>query len=384
MDIHPDDILLFKEVTDAMRVVAKKYDLPLRSITGLPLAPYEMFNRMGDCSHSGDIRLVLRCCENGAWCDEPMSPSEVWDTASHELAHLRHMNHGLEFQDFCEELQTAMDNRKVDHKQKVIERLIKMQASRQGEAELGNEEAAQSFATAINRMMIDYELNPSDLDYARATDNDPIIELPVNFGMYKMEETKVRVAWQESLAQSIATAHLCKIFVRPNSNSIWFVGTKSHATVAEYVYGTMIPAVAFMSKRAETAYWKETGCGRGRDNKALGYRAAWIDAFIRRIWERFAETRKASVEAAAERAKAEGVYPQSTGLMRLDGALAKVQKYIDDRFAHSKAARHVGSLNHRSRNHEAGRAAGRDAANKITLGQRGVGSGSSSDRKRLG
>jgi hypothetical protein len=272
------------------------------------------------------------------------------------------MNHGLEFQDFCEELQVAMNNQREDHKDKVLRKLQKLQASREGEAALGNEAAAEAFAGMINKMLIEYELNPTDIDYARATDNDPIIELKVNQSAYRIEQSKVRQAWQQ--------AHLCTILIRPRSNDIYFVGTKSHATVAEYVYGTMVPAVAKMSKTAEVRYWHQTGCGRGVNNKAKGYRAAWIDAFIGRIWERFAEARRAAVaEAAANRGGS-----TETGLMRLDGALMKVRKYINDRFGNQKAACKIGSLNYRSRNHEDGRAAGRAAADKITLGQRGLNS----------
>jgi len=371
MEIHPDDILTFKEVTDAMRIVARNYGLPLRSITGLRMPRKGMADRLGDCAFSGDIRLVLRCTEDGKWCDEPISPDVVWDTAAHELAHLRHMNHGAAFQDFCEELQVAMNNLKVDHKQKVLDKLVKLQKARQGEAELGNAEAAEAFASMINRMLIEHELSPTDIDYARATDNDPVIELYADLAHYGVKFSKARVAWQENLASIVANAHLCRILIRPGSNSIVFVGTKSHATVAEYVFGTMTPLIAKMSKKAEVEYWQATGCGRGANNKALGYRSAWIDAFVHRIFQRFDEARKAAVLEAAARS---GPSDQ-TGLMRLDGALMKVRKYIDDKFSNRRAASKAGALNHRSRNHEDGRAAGRAAADNITLGRRGIGSG---------
>lgn len=379
MNIHPDDILTFSEVVEAMRRVAATYNLPLRHIEGMSMPKSGMANRMGDCAYSGDIRIVFRCTIDGVWCDEPISPDVIYDVAAHELAHLRHMNHGPEFQDFCEELQVAMQNQREDHKQKVIKKLIKMQASRQSEAELGNAEAAEAFAGMINKMLIEYELNPSDLDYARATDNDPVIEVPVNQSTYRIESLKTRVAWQESLASSVARAHLCTILVRPNSNSIIFVGTKSHALVAEYVYGTMVPLITTMSKKAELAYWHQTGCGRGANNKARGYRSAWIDAFIRRIWERFAEARR---QAVAESAAAQGTSSE-TGLMRLDGALRKVDKYINDKFANRRAASTIGQLNHRSRNHADGRAAGRAAADNITLGRRGI-TGNAGPKKLLG
>lgn len=373
MDIHPDDILVFKEVCDAMFRVAKVYSLPLKSISGMKMPLSGMSDRLGDCSYDGNIRLVLRCTVNGEWCETPCSPDQIWETAAHELAHLRHFDHSPAFLDFCEELQVAMNNKKKDHKQKVIDRLIKMQAVRQGEADLGNEEAAEAFAAAINRMMIDYELSPSDLDYARALDDDPVVEVPVQLGIYSIPRMKTRIAWQESLAQMVAKAHLCKILVRGTSNDIWFVGTRSHAMVAEYVYGTVVPAVATMSKKAETAYWKATGCGRGKDNKALGYRAAWISAFLARIRERFEEGRKAAVAECPS---------ESTALLRLDGAMIKVQKYIDDKFSERAARRHIVGITHRSRDHADGMAHGRAAADKITLGRRGL-TTNTTEKKRL-
>lgn len=388
MTIHPDDILTFKEVTDAMRRVAAKYELPLRTITGLPLPKRGMFDRLGDCAYSGDIRLALRCTENGQWCDEPINPDIVWDTAAHELAHLKFMNHGPDFQDFCEELQVAMQNQRKDHKTKILEKLIKIQNQREdaarritssqtpGQVDAASKEA-EAFAGMINKMLIEYELSPSDIDYARSTDNDPVIELQAKLLEYGIKPSKTRSAWQESLASGIARAHLCTILIRPGSNAIYFVGTRSHATVAEYVYGTMVPLIERMSKQAEVRYWHQTGCGRGVDNKALGYRSAWIDAFIGRIWERFAEARKAAV---AEAAANQGLSSE-TGLIRLDGALAKVRKYIDDKFSHRKAASKAGVLNHRSRNHADGRAAGRAAADNITLGRHGI---SGTPKKQIG
>jgi len=378
LPIHPDDILLFREVTDAMRIVAKNYNLPLGKITGMPMPKSGMIDRMGDCCITGDIRLVLRCTENGEWCDAPLSPDTVWDTAAHELAHLRHMNHGEAFQEFWEELHVAMGNQRKDHKDKILDKLVKLQKQRQSEAELGNSEAAEAFAGMINKMLIQYELNPTDIDYAHARDNDPVVEIMVNRSNYGIDKAKVRSAWQEALASSIAEAHLCRILISPGSNIIVFVGTKSHATVAEYVYGTMVPAVEKMSKQAELKYWHETGCGRGVNNKAKGYRAAWIDAFIKRIWERFAEARRAAV---AEAAAMHGT-SNETGLIRLDGALLKVKSYIENKFNTSRAARHAGALRRNSSQNAAGHAAGRDAADNISLGKRGLTGGNT--RKQIG
>lgn len=370
MEIHPDDILTFHEVTKAMRKLATEYNLPLKSVSGLPMPKTGMADRMGECTNDGHIRLVLRCTVNGKWCDEPMSPEEIWDTAAHELAHLRHFNHGLQFQEFEDELKLAMENRKANHRKKILDKLVKLQRQLHSEAAIGNAEAAEAFAGMINKMLIEYELNPSDIDYATAADHDPVVELFYRPASYGAKSAKTRVAWQEHLGSVVAQAHLCKILISPGSNMLVFVGTKSHATVAEYVYGTMVPLIERMSKAAEVVYWRQTGSGRGADNKAKGYRSAWINGFIKRIFERFDDARKAAVAASVRTGGSE-----TMAMVRLNGSLVKVRKYIDDKFDGKKNV--ASHLNGGYRNHKDGLVAGRAAADQITLGRRGVTEGAS-------
>jgi len=67
MTIHPDDILTFNEVVAAMKRVADKYSLPLKSVTGMPMPRRGMADRLGYCGWDGNIRLVLRCTVDGQW-----------------------------------------------------------------------------------------------------------------------------------------------------------------------------------------------------------------------------------------------------------------------------------------------------------------------------
>lgn len=362
--LHPDDVLFFHEVKRAMWNVATKYNLRLRSITPMPMPEKDLIDSLGDCNSSGDIRLVMRATVDGQWVNAPRSPKDVWSTAAHELAHLKHMNHGEKFQEFAMELFTAIENQLVDHREKVIERLVKMQACRDGEAKIGNAAAAEAFATAINRMLIEHELSPSDIDYARNDDKDPVIEVPVDFRMHNLDQKRTRVAWQESLARVVARAHLCTFLIRSGSNRIDFVGTKSHAVVAEYAYGTLASAAIILCNQAYHEYGlegaKEFG-GRWTARQP-GFKEAWMVAFINRIAERFDEARKAAVTEAPE--------GSSVALMRLSGAMTKVNAYIDNRFKGRK-----GSLGHlsalRSRNSE-GSARGRAAADAMAIGRKGI------------
>jgi hypothetical protein len=87
-----------------------------------------------------------------------------------------------------------------------------------------------------------------------------------------------------------------------------------------------------------------------------------------RLWERFDEVRK---EALAAQVRDRGI-SNEVGLMRLEGAVVKVRKYIDDKFSGRKGG--AGTLNYRFRNHAEGREAGRAAADSVNLGKRGINS----------
>lgn len=374
LNLHPDDVLFFYEVRDAMRKVAKRYELPLRSIEPATMPQNGMVDFLGLCSSTGDIKLVMRATVDGAFCDEPRTPADVWRTAAHELAHLRYMKHDESFHTLFLELMRAIDNQQIDYREKMIAKLVKMQASRDGEAAIGNTAAAEAFAAAINRMLVEHELNPSDLDYARASDNDPIIELHVDLSKYKIDKKKTRIAWQESLARTVAKAHLCTFLIRQGSNDIWFVGTKSHATVAEYVFGTLVPAASRMSYIEYRRFRHSVKPINGKYSRpeTHGFIEAWLDAFIGRITERFDEARKAAVaEAVVDVPGAE-----SQALIRLDGALVKVRKYIDDKFAARRRSGAYALSTGRSSNAE-GRARGRAAADSMVIGRRGVTAGNS-------
>lgn len=368
MDIHlhPDDLIFFNEVADAMRRVAKHYALPLRSVTALKMPKKGMADRLGDCSITGDIRLVLRCTEDGEWCVHPMSPGEVWTTAAHELSHLRHWKHGREHGLFEEELLESLKGQQKDHREKVIDKLVKIQALRQSEAEMGNTAAAEAFAATINRMLLENELSPSDLDYARATDKDPVIEVLVDLAKYRIEKKKSRIAWQESLARVVAYGNLCTHLIRPGSNHIWFVGTKSHALVAEYAYGILVPAAEKMCTTEYFRYYSHCRFQLGDLSKTHGFKAAWLDAFVGRIAERLKEAREAAVKQAATDVPG----GQQTALVRLNGALVKVQKYIDNRFKGKKGVNGLGASSRKA--HMDARNMGRAAADKMVIGRRAL------------
>lgn len=371
-NLHPDDVLFFTEVSEAMRRVAAQYQLPLRAIHPATMPQKGIADFLGLCRHTGDIELVMRATVDGQFVDAPRTPADVWRTAAHELAHLRHMNHGQAFHEFFGELMVAIENQQGDHRAKIIDKLVKIQKLRDGEQSLGNSAAAETFAATINRMMIEYELNPSDLDYARVQQDDPVLEIKVDLKKYGIQYKNIRLAWQESLARIVAKAHLCSFLIQAKTNNIWFVGTRSHALVAEYVFGALVPAADRMSYLAKRKYADELKRTTGTWAGVNGFREAWLDAFIERIRERLEEARKSAVQEAVSDLPPGS---ETQALIRLDGALVKTRKYIDDRFKGRK--RNLNALSTGHSNNAEGRSRGRAAADAMPIGRRGVTGGKS-------
>lgn len=72
-------------------VLARTYELPLRA---LEAERANVKRRYGVCYDDGSIRIRLRHVRTG----ELLKYSSLIDTLCHELAHLRHFDHGLRFE----------------------------------------------------------------------------------------------------------------------------------------------------------------------------------------------------------------------------------------------------------------------------------------------
>ena len=81
---------------DAERI-ARRFDLKYQSIVA---ERANVKSRYGVCYSDGSIRIRLR----HATTARPLKYSSLVSTLCHELAHLRHFNHGLRFRAFYQEI----------------------------------------------------------------------------------------------------------------------------------------------------------------------------------------------------------------------------------------------------------------------------------------
>jgi hypothetical protein len=90
---HAEQEQVLSRLRRDARILAREFALPLRA---LEAERPQVRRRYGICFADGRIRIRLRHVKTR----ELLRYSSLVDTLCHELAHLRHMNHGLRFQSF--------------------------------------------------------------------------------------------------------------------------------------------------------------------------------------------------------------------------------------------------------------------------------------------
>lgn len=258
----------------------------------------------------------------------------------------------------------------------------------------GTEGEAMAAATMLNELLMKHKLEMSDIQWEEEVKTEPIKRYPVGGGVrydhdarrfYYKEYPDVdikskRIKWSEDLARMISRAYGCSWLLTQGSSRITFVGRKSNVMIVEYMYITMYRVIEKLS-------WKEYKTARNKlkwdqikhlpkseqssayvDYSELnGYRSAWIQGFVDRVWELLDDMRKKDTEAASS----------GTALMRINSDATEVAKYLNN-----LDWRSAGSLKGNSAWNAAGRAAGRAKASEVGLTATGMNKGTAS--KQLG
>lgn len=272
--------------------------------------------------------------------------------------------------------------------EKLLDKLQKIKAHADSAAKIGNEAEAQAFAEMLQRLLLKHELDMTDLEFERASAEEPVSQHWVNLKANGVAEKSSRSAWQERLASVVARFNFCRILVCPGSNRFSLVGKKAHAAVAEYLIVTLIRSADRMSDLATGAYNREqhrvqpcTRCGKlgtGHGSKAEvghahhttayhGFREAWLAGFVTRILERLQATR---TDAASS----------STAIVRVNQHDAAVEAYMAD-LAKNKLTRRSNALARPNKLHSDGFSAGRRAADAVNLSGRAVGGASATTKQ---
>lgn len=256
----------------------------------------------------------------------------------------------------------------ITDKDKLVDRIRKLLAKAKSAKEIGSEAEAASFAAAAQKMLAKYKLEMSDIEFTTMEREEPVGD------EYVQGTKRSREAWAERLASIVARAHYCRILVVTGSDSIILIGRATDRAVAAYVFTTLREFAERQSDKDARVFRKQQ---RSQIGATIGtnrnFPAAWLEAFVTRISERYYAERR-EMEQAAKTA--------GTSLIRLSNALAVVDEELERR-RKSGATSKVKSAAGRSSANDAGHRAGRAAGDAATIRSTGLGAGSSTARKQL-
>ena len=249
-----------------------------------------------------------------------------------------------------------------DPHERALDKIRKIKAMFEGAKSEGE---AQTFAAMMQRMMLQHNIDMSDIEVERMEMDEPVTEQWFNPEGKDAKAKRTRSYWMEDLAAIVARAHFCDIAVNEKSSLIMLIGRRSNIEVAEFMIVTLSRLVHKMALREWWKEWRRRGGEASHEEnrrvrgELLGYRVSYVKSFTRRLAERYAE----------ERRKATGPDATSTALVRVNQAEAATKAFMAEKFAGSKPAKEI--TKYKDTSHAAGWRAGRDAADKIDLGAGG-------------
>lgn len=236
----------------------------------------------------------------------------------------------------------------------IIEKIRKLHRKAESCKQMGSEEEAQAFAEAVQRMMNDYKISMSDIDFEKELKKG-VEKERIRWSDHGMQTTKKRSEWIIRLAGVIARHHSCQIVSIIRSNSIIVVGHEHNRKAASYVIVVLVRLVSDIADKEYNKYYSEC-LALGTPSKAKGFKASFIDGFTIRVFNRLKEQQDKLRESTAG----------STAIVRVGSELAAVKKFVDDNY--KPGALPTG----RTKDNEIAFNRGVDLANQININPKGI------------
>lgn len=212
--------------------------------------------------------------------------------------------------------------------EKILDKLRKMKAHAESAEAIGNLNEAQAFAEAMQRMMLEHDLSLTDLQFSEEMD-EPVKINPVHYSQHGgARVVKARVRWMENLAAIVAQAHFCQILTESRSSAVSLIGRPSDALPAEFMIVTLTRLLDKMSHRAWWVEWEKRGgkaskqADRAVRGTMLGFRTGYLEAFTRRLRQRYNDERRAANHATLPAGST------STALVRLNRKQLDVEDFV--------------------------------------------------------
>lgn len=238
---------------------------------------------------------------------------------------------------------------------KIIDKIQKLKAHAESAETIGNEIEAQAFAQLYQRLMLQHNIDMTDLEFEDLDVSDPVERHDVDFHKYGIKETTSQ-PWMVRLGNVVMRAHNCRSIRYTGSNRISIIGRKSDAQVAEWMFVTLTRAIQRIANDATAKYRWQSYKTHGSTAAAKGFKKAFVQGFIVRLSQRLEETIKEVVNT-------------STALVRVN----EMKQKLDDFMKTQSVATNKSLM--RPSNHVVGYARGTQAANEINLEGKAIADG---------
>jgi len=208
----------------------------------------------------------------------------------------------------------------------------KLKAMSDSASEIGNDDEAKAFAVKMQKIMHQYSIDLSEIEYANVRD-DAIITRHVRMSEVGHKDMHKSELWSRTLAYHTASFFFCRVSHFKGTNAITVYGREEHVesyvcTLRAFVYLTLK-----LGKRAyHKIYWEVRP---PKSDMSVTERRAILKGF-RSSWKRgFADGIHAALSDQVEKRKSESV--GECALVRLKDMLTTVNNYVSENIKFSKA-----------------------------------------------
>lgn len=175
-------------------------------------------------------------------------------------------------------------------RERVLDKLAKIMRLAASERELGNEAAADNFAQIVQKLMLQHEIEISEIKLEESESlSDDMGKTYFSYHYHGMPFKRVR-AWQHTLATAVATAHFCELLVPSTAKEPWvvFAGKPANRMVCVYMFEVLARTAVNLAGIKYLEAWKLEL--KGGDVRVLrGFKESFLDAFANRISVRYAQ-----------------------------------------------------------------------------------------------
>lgn len=207
--------------------------------------------------------------------------------------------------------------------ERIIEKIAKLKAHAESAQSIGNSEEAAAFAAAMQRLMDNYNLNMTEVELHNLNQTDPVVEVMYDaerWSKFGFKECNHRQSWSELLGGVVAQGYHCKVLLY-RGNRLSFIGRRSDAEIAEYLFLTLRRLAIQLVQRARTVHMIKAVDSGNYADMMKNFKSSFLLGFVMAISTRLREQQAQTLSEHKDNPGA---------LVRLNSADGEVAKYLSN------------------------------------------------------